>query len=65
MLNVAQYVTSFDRKPSVNRDWQLWQFTEHGKVSGIKGAVDLNILGDKVKLENIMLPEKKKSKKKK
>ena len=65
MLNVAQYVNTFDRKPSVNRDWQLWQFTESAKVSGIKWTVDLNVLGDKVKLEDIMLPEKRKNKKKK
>ena len=64
-LFVAQYVTSLDRKPDVDRKWDLWQFTESGSVSGIHGYVDLNVLGDKVKLEDLMLPEKKGKKKKK
>ena len=55
MLNVAKYTADGLR---VNRKWQLWQFSECGKVSGIKGPVDLNALDDRIKIEDIMLPEK-------
>lgn len=59
MLNVAKYSLN---EPRINRQWQLWQFTESGRVTGIKGHVDLNILGDKVKLEELLLPDKKNNK---
>ena len=55
MLNVAKYTAN---GLCVNRKWQLWQFSESGKVSGIKGPVDLNALDDRIKIEDIMLPEK-------
>ncbi len=29
------------------QDWSIWQFTERGKVPGIKGYVDLNVLRPK------------------
>ena len=64
-LFIAQYVTTLDRKPDVASKWDIWQFSESGKVSGVRGYVDVNVLGDKVKLEDLMLPEKKDKKKKK
>jgi lysozyme len=27
----------------VDKKWQLWQYTEHGKIDGIKGRIDLNV----------------------
>lgn len=30
-------------KPTINRPWSLWQYKHDGKISGIKGNVDLNI----------------------
>lgn len=55
MLNVAKYTENGLR---INRKWQLWQFSENGGVSGIKTPVDLNALDDRLKVNDIMLPEK-------
>lgn len=30
-------------KPSINRDWYFWQFSDKGKMNGIKGHVDFNV----------------------
>lgn len=30
------------------RDWSIWQYTHRGRVAGIDGEVDLNVMADKV-----------------
>lgn len=41
---------------SDERDWQFWQFTNKGELSGINGPVDLNVFhGDQNDLERILL----------
>ena len=30
-------------KPSVDRDWYFWQFSDRGKMNGIRGNVDFNV----------------------
>lgn len=38
---VAHYKT---RKPRINKDaWHFWQYTDKGKIKGIKGHVDMNV----------------------
>lgn len=44
-LWVAHYYTG--NKPRTNREFQFWQFTDDGRVNGIKGPVDLNVFNGK------------------
>lgn len=43
-------------KPESNREWIIWQFTEKGKVPGIKHKVDINVIKDgERKLQELLL----------
>lgn len=46
-LMIARYHT---QQPRLDNDikWTIWQFTEEGKLDGIRGYVDLNILNNEV-----------------
>ena len=40
--------------PLRNHNWSLWQFSDNGSVSGIKGPVDLDLFnGNLVEFKNI------------
>lgn len=56
---VAQY--SGDRQPVLRdgNNWEIWQFSHTGRVDGIRGNVDLNILNPDFKIEEILLTNKK------
>jgi len=30
-------------KPRIDREWKIWQFSDRGKMNGIKGEVDFNV----------------------
>jgi lysozyme len=54
-LWIANY--NLVRKPKTNH-WVIWQFSEKGEMSGIKGKVDLNVLrGGKNALDNLLISE--------
>lgn len=36
------WICSFNSENALNRDWTFWQYNHRGKVSGIRGNVDLN-----------------------
>ena len=40
---LANY-TSFNRLPNFDRPYDMWQFTDHGAVNGIRGLVDMNVI---------------------
>lgn len=43
--------------PRINREWQLWQHSERGKVNGIRANVDFNVFnGDADDFEDLLLP---------
>ncbi|MFO0548830.1 MAG: GH25 family lysozyme [Polyangiaceae bacterium] len=42
-LWVANYTTSCPLVPTGWEDWSMWQYSESGKVAGIKGSVDRNV----------------------
>lgn len=43
-------------EPSDGREWQFWQFTDKGELTGVQGPVDLNVFnGDFADLERILL----------
>lgn len=53
-LWVAHYL-QFDA-PRINREWQLWQHSEKGQVSGIKGNVDFNVFnGDSAEFRMLVI----------
>ena len=53
-LWVAHYL-QFDA-PRINRNWQIWQHSEKGQVSGIKGKVDFNVFnGDSVQFKSLVI----------
>lgn len=56
---VAQY--SGDRQPFLRdgNNWEIWQFTHNGRIDGIKGFVDLNVLNPAFNLEDIVMSDKK------
>lgn len=54
-LMIARYHTQVP-KLNENIDWDIWQFTEEGKIEGMKGYVDINILNkEKTDLEDLKL----------
>lgn len=38
------WICSFSDDP-ISAEWQFWQFSHHGRISGISGKVDLNVFG--------------------
>jgi GH25 family lysozyme M1 (1,4-beta-N-acetylmuramidase) len=40
---LAHYTNSVNKASSYKKPYQLWQYTDHGRVDGINGNVDLNI----------------------
>ena len=40
---LANY-TSFNRLPNFDEPYDLWQFTDHGAVNGIRGIVDMSVI---------------------
>lgn len=56
-LWVAHYL-QFDA-PSISRDWSIWQHSEKGHVSGIKGKVDFNVFkGDSLAFKSLLIPNR-------
>lgn len=52
-LWVAQYKST---TPNVKRKWHIWQHTDKGKVNGISGNVDMNVInGDTNTLKMLVL----------
>lgn len=42
-LWLARYTNDINDKPKYNGDYRIWQYSETGRVDGIKGNVDLDI----------------------
>lgn len=38
------WIRSIYSKPSKIHAWKIWQYNPRGKIDGIKGSVDLNVL---------------------
>ena len=52
---IARYVRHGDRRPKRPDDWIVWQFTDSGRVGGIKPIADLNVWdGNIEKLEKYL-----------
>lgn len=51
------FIANYRRTPSVR--YTLWQYTETGHVSGIRGYVDINRFHRKHSLSDIRMPKKK------
>ena len=50
---IANY-TAFYK--DIDDEWSIWQFSENGKVHGIKGPVDINIYnGTSVEMKEILI----------
>lgn len=47
-----------------NGNWMIWQFTEEGKIDGIKGKVDIDVINKKFSLNDLLIRKKMKNKKK-
>ena len=37
------------------RDWDIWQFSQQGKIKGISKNVDINVLNKKNQLKDLLL----------
>ena len=37
------------------RDWDIWQFSQQGKIKGISKNVDINVLNKKNQLNDLLL----------
>jgi lysozyme len=44
ILWVAHYTTTCPTLPSPWTRWKFWQYTDNGRVDGIDGVVDLDVL---------------------
>ena len=54
-LWVAHYFQP--EKPRIGRSWQFWQYSEQGRINGIRSATDCNVFnGDSVKFRQILVP---------
>lgn len=53
------FIANYRRKPRCR--YTLWQYTEKGTVSGVKGAVDRSKFASNHSLVDIKMPKKKKS----
>ncbi|MCL9809055.1 glycoside hydrolase family 25 protein [Flavobacterium luminosum] len=50
---IANYTAFYQ---NIDSEWSLWQFTETGKVPGIKGPVDINIYnGNSVSMKELLI----------
>lgn len=50
---IANY-TAFYK--DIDDEWSIWQFTENGKINGVKGSVDVNIYnGNSVELKELLI----------
>lgn len=51
------WIASYSTQISGSADWKFWQFSETGKVKGIKHLVDLNVFnGNKDELKTLTIP---------
>ena len=50
------FIANYQRKPAMA--YTLWQYTQHGKINGIKGFVDFSRFNPKYSLKNIKIPVK-------
>jgi len=48
------WVRSILQPPDYASNWSVWQYHDRGEVSGISGAVDLNVLAEGVTLNTLM-----------
>ena len=56
-LWIAHYELE-DRRPQLDRDWQFWQHSEKGNVSGINVKVDMNVFyGDSLLFREMLIPD--------
>lgn len=54
-LWVAHYLQQ--ERPRIARNWQFWQYSESGRVDGIKPLVDFNVFrGDSSDFKKLLLP---------
>lgn len=54
-LWVAHYVRQ--NQPRIGRDWVFWQFSESGRVNGIRAKVDFNVFrGDSTEFRKLLIP---------
>jgi lysozyme len=50
---------TLEPRPSLDggKPWHFWQYTNNGRVKGVKGAVDLNVFyGTKKEMEELIIP---------
>ena len=52
------WVGKYIGEPTVISDWVLWQFSESGECPGIRGLVDLNVLCEGCRLDDLLLPKR-------
>ncbi|HEY8388625.1 MAG TPA: GH25 family lysozyme, partial [Parasegetibacter sp.] len=55
-LWVAHYLQK--KQPRISRDWHFWQYSETGRVNGIRGNVDFNVFrGDSTDFRSLLVNE--------
>lgn len=52
-MNRRLWARSIWRSPSYAQDWSLWQYHRRGRIEGISGDVDLNVLAQEGSLESL------------
>lgn len=50
--DITIWLAEWNKEPSYNRRYEIWQYTSKGSVNGIKGNVDLNYLYDDYIINN-------------
>ena len=54
-LWIAHYLKA--HQPRIDRDWHFWQYSEDGRVNGIRSRVDFNVFnGDPVEFQSLLVP---------
>ena len=54
LMEFAYWVARYsDKEPEYAKEWQMWQYSSKGKVSGISGSVDMDL--SKVEYQKIMM----------
>ena len=48
---IARY---YAREPDSDMNWLMWQFSDRGRIDGIDGFTDMNVLNNGRKLQEIM-----------
>lgn len=43
LKDIPFWYADYEKKPQTPYDYTMWQYTQSGKISGIKGTVDLNV----------------------